>query len=233
MAEHTRMDKNRVRDRILEIGIVPVIRGASQREAHLAAAALSRGRIPIVEVTMTVPGAIDVIRDLVRTAGDELLVGAGTVRNPDVASECIDAGAQFLVTPGLNFRTIERALQANVLLMSGALTPTEIMMAWDAGADFVKVFPCGPVGGPKYLKALKSPLPDIPLVPTGGVTLESAADYLRAGAAALAVGGELIPNKALKLNMPEIVTENATLLVTLVKQTREAMSSAEAVQAGY
>src|SRR5580704_19504233 len=130
------MNKTQVRDRIIEIGIVPVIRGTSPREAHIAAEAIRRGGIPIVEITMTVPGAIDVIRDLVRTSGDGFLVGAGTVRNPDMASQCLDAGAQFLVTPGINFKTIELAARANVIMMSGALTPSEIMMAWDAGSDF-------------------------------------------------------------------------------------------------
>ena len=226
------MKKNQIRDRIIEIGIVPIIRAASAREAHLAAQAVQGGGLPIVEVTMTVPGAIDVIRELVRTSGDDLLVGAGTVKNPDVASECLDAGAQFLVTPGINFKTIELAVQADVIVMAGALTPTEIMMAWDAGSDLVKVFPCGPVGGAKYLKALKAPLPEIPLVPTGGVTLETAAGYILAGAAALGIGGELIQNDALKSNQPAIITENARRFVTLVRQTRDGMSRPEAVRAG-
>jgi 2-dehydro-3-deoxyphosphogluconate aldolase/(4S)-4-hydroxy-2-oxoglutarate aldolase len=226
------MNKIQVRDRIVEIGIVPVIRGSSAREAHLAAEAVCRGGIPIVEVTLTVPGAIDVIRELVRTSGGELLVGAGTVRNPDIASKCLDAGAQFLVTPGINLRTIDLAVQAKVLMISGALTPTEIMMAWDAGSDFVKVFPCGEVGGARYLKALKAPMPDIPLVPTGGVTLKTAAEYILAGAAALGIGGELILKEALRSNKLDIISENARYLVALVRRTREGMSRPEAVQAG-
>lgn len=227
------MNKNQVHDRIVEIGIVPVIRVASAREAHFAAQAVQQGGLPIVEVPMTVPGAIDVMRELLRASGDDLLVGAGTVKSPDTASRCLDAGAQFLVTPGISFKTIELAVRANVVVMAGALTPTEIMMAWDAGSDFVKVFPCGSLGGPKYLKALRAPLPEIPLVPTGGVTLETAADYILAGAVALGVGGELIQNDALKSNRPEIISKNARRFIALVRQTRERMSRTdEAVRAG-
>ena len=214
------MDKQSVRDRILQIGIVPVVRCATPREAHLAAEAVSQGGIPIVEITMTVPGAIDVIRELAKDTTSGLLVGAGTVLNPDTARKCLDAGAQFLVSPGLNLRTVELAVREGKLIMAGALTPTEVITAWEAGADFVKVFPCGQVGGAKYIKALKGPLPQILLVPTGGVNLSTAAEFLEAGAAALGVGGELVQPEALKSGNTAIITENARKFVAIVTQTR-------------
>src|SRR6266851_2001777 len=161
------MDKQVVRDRIVEIGIVPVVRAASAREARMAADAVCEGGIPIVEITMTVPGAVDVIRELAKNSGSQVLVGAGTVLNAEAARRCLDAGAQFLVSPGLNLQTVELAAREGKLMMAGALTPTEVITAWDAGSDIVKVFPCGQVGGAKYIKALKGPLPQIPLVPTG------------------------------------------------------------------
>ena len=179
------MDKQEVRDRITEIGIVPVVRASSPRDARIAADAVCEGGIPIVEITMTVPGAIDVIRELTKNAASEVLVGAGTVLNAEAARRCLDAGAQFLVSPGLNLQTVELAVREGKLMMAGALTPTEIITAWEAGSDFVKVFPCGQVGGAKYIKALKGPLPQVPLVPTGGVNLDTAAEFIQAGAAAL------------------------------------------------
>jgi 2-dehydro-3-deoxyphosphogluconate aldolase / (4S)-4-hydroxy-2-oxoglutarate aldolase len=214
------MDKQSVRDRITQIGIVPVIRASSPEEARLAAQAVCEGGIPIVEITMTVPGAIEVIGELAKTAGSGLLVGAGTVLNPDAARKCLDAGAQFLVSPGLNVRTVELAVKEGKLIMAGALTPTEVITAWEAGADFVKVFPCGQVGGAKYIKALKAPLPQIPLVPTGGVNLNTAAEFLEAGSAALGVGGELVQADALKSRNTSIIVENARKFVAVVSQTR-------------
>src|SRR6266851_3145999 len=147
------MDKQKVRDRIIEIGIVPVVRASSPGEACVAADAVCQGGIPIVEITMTVPGAVDVIRDLVKSSGANVLVGAGTVLDADAARRCIDAGAQFLVTPGFDLKTVEFAVREETVILAGALTPTEVITAWKAGADFVKVFPCGMVGGAKYIKA--------------------------------------------------------------------------------
>src|SRR6266478_2776970 len=156
------MDKQKVRDRITEIGIVPVVRASSPRDARIAADAVCEGGIPIVEITMTVPGAIDVIRELTKNAASEVLVGAGTVLNAEVARRCLDAGAQFLVSPGLNLQTVELAVREGKLMMAGALTPTEIITAWEAGSDFVKVFPCGQVGGELVqAEALKSNKPEI------------------------------------------------------------------------
>lgn len=214
------MDKNAVRNRILEIGIVPVVRASSADEARLAVEAVSEGGIPIVEITMTVPGAVDIIRELVKTTGSNLLVGAGTVLNPEAAMRCLDAGAQFLVSPGLNVATIELAAREGKLMMAGALTPTEVITAWEAGSDFVKIFPCGQVGGAKYIKALKGPLPQIPMIPTGGVNVQTAAEFLEAGAAALGVGGELVHLESLRSKKAHVIVENARKLLAVVKETR-------------
>src|SRR2546428_881010 len=219
------MDKQEVRDRITEIGIVPVVRASSPRDARIAADAVCQGGIPIVEITMTVPGAIDVIRELTKNAASEVLVGAGTVLNAEAARRCLDAGAQFLVSPGLNLKTVELAVREGKLIMAGALTPTEVITAWEAGADFVKIFPCGQVGGAKYIKALKGPLPQIPLVPTGGVNLSTAAEFIEAGAAALGVGGELVQAEPLKSNKPEIIVENARKFLAIVRQAGALLAS--------
>ena len=213
------MKKQDVRDQIERVGIVPVIRASSSQEARFAADAVCRGGIPIVEITMTVPGALEVISELAKTM-PEVLVGAGTVLNKMMARQCADAGAQFLVTPGFNRATVVEAKRLGLLVMAGALTPTEVMAAWSSGADFVKVFPCGNVGGATYLKALKGPLPQVPLVPTGGVNLETATDYIRAGAAALGVGGELILKDALKARTAGAISGLAAKFVELVKDAR-------------
>jgi 2-dehydro-3-deoxyphosphogluconate aldolase/(4S)-4-hydroxy-2-oxoglutarate aldolase len=174
---------------------------------------------------MTVPDAVDVIRELVKNCASDVLIGAGTVLNPEAARRCLDAGAQFLVSPGLNLKTVELAVREGKLIMAGALTPTEVITAWDAGADFVKIFPCGQVGGAKYIKALKGPLPQIPMVPTGGVNLSTAAEFIEAGAAALVIGGELVQAEALKSNKPEIIVENARKFIAIVKQARAQLAS--------
>ncbi|PYU15208.1 MAG: 2-dehydro-3-deoxyphosphogluconate aldolase [Acidobacteria bacterium] len=223
------MDKQRVRERIVEIGIVPVVRASSPREARMAADAVCEGGIPIVEITMTVPGAVDVIRELTKSGSSDVLVGAGTVLNAEAARRCLDAGAQFLVSPGLNLEVVKLAGAERKLMMAGALTPTEVITAWEAGSDFVKVFPCGQVGGAKYIKALKGPLPQVPLVPTGGVNLNTAGEFIEAGAAALGVGGELVQAEALKAGQPEIIVENARKFLAAVNQAREKIGSAKAV----
>jgi len=223
------MNKQKVRDRIAEIGVVPVVRASSSREALIAAEAVCQGGIPIVEITMTVPGAVEVIRELSKSSASEVLIGAGTVLDVETARRCLDAGAQFLVSPGLNLPTVELAVREKILIMAGALTPTEVITAWNAGSDFVKIFPCGQVGGAKYIKALKGPLPQIPLVPTGGVNLNTAAEFIEAGAAALGIGGELVQAEALKSGKSQIITENARKFVEIVKQTRARMASNNAV----
>ncbi len=226
------MDKQKVRERIVEIGIIPVVRASSSREARIAADAVCEGGIPIVEITMTVPGAVDVIRELTKDSSSSVLVGAGTVLNAEAARRCLDAGAQFLVSPGLNLPMVELARREGKMVMAGALTPTEIMMAWEAGSDLVKVFPCGPVGGAKYIKALKGPLPQVPLVPTGGVNLNTAAEFIEAGAVALGVGGELVQAEALKSNKPAIIVENARKFLAIVKEGRARMASSSIAAKG-
>jgi 2-dehydro-3-deoxyphosphogluconate aldolase / (4S)-4-hydroxy-2-oxoglutarate aldolase len=220
------MKKQEVRALIEEVGIVPVIRASSPEEAKFAAESICAGGIPIVEITMTVPGAVDVIAELRRAAPD-ILVGAGTVLDMNAALQCAEAGAQFLVSPGFNSGIAGAARETGLLLMAGALTPTEVMEAWLAGADFIKVFPCGNLGGPKYIRALKGPFPSVPLVPTGGVNLETAADYICAGVAALGVGGELVQKEAVKLRNSELLSGLAREFVALVKQARNSVAHAK------
>lgn len=213
------MKKADVRALIEKVGIVPVVRATSAEEARFAAEAVCGGGIPIVEITMTVPGAVGVIGELVK-AMPEVLTGAGTVLDAESARKCAEAGAQFLVTPGFDAETVRTARELDLLIMAGALTPTEVITAWKHGADFVKVFPCGNLGGPNYIKALKGPLPQVPLVPTGGVNLETAADYIKAGAAALGVGGELIVKDAVQMRKAEVIRGLAARLVELVRDAR-------------
>ncbi len=212
------MTKEQVRQRILGVKIVPVVRASSPEQALGAADAVRAGGIPIVEVTMTVPGAIEVIAGLSRLMGSDVLIGAGTVLDAATAQKCLDAGAQFLVSPGFDAATVALARRLDVLVMPGALTPTEVITAWKAGADFVKIFPCGNVGGPAYIKALKAALPQIPMIPTGGVNLETAAAFLRAGAAALGIGGELISRAALDSGNFAAITESAKRYTAIVNQ---------------
>jgi 2-dehydro-3-deoxyphosphogluconate aldolase/(4S)-4-hydroxy-2-oxoglutarate aldolase len=212
--------KNQIAARITEIGIIPVIRASSAQLAIRAADAVCAGGITVIELTMTVPGAIDVIAQLVKSLGSEVLIGAGTVLDSQTAQRCIDAGAEFVVSPGFDLETVRTVKAAGKLMMAGALTPTEVITAWRAGSDFVKVFPCGNVGGAKYIKALKAPLPDVPLVPTGGVNLETAADFIRAGAAALGIGGELVLPSALSSGNSGEITEAARKYIAIVREAR-------------
>jgi 2-dehydro-3-deoxyphosphogluconate aldolase/(4S)-4-hydroxy-2-oxoglutarate aldolase len=212
------MTKEQVRQRILEVKIVPVVRASSPEQALGAADAVRAGGIPIVEVTMTVPGAIEVIAGLRRLMGSDVLIGAGTVLDAATAQKCLDAGAQFLVSPGFDAETVALARRLNVLIIPGALTPTEVITAWKAGADFVKIFPCGNVGGPDYIKSLKAALPQIPMIPTGGVNLATAAAFLRAGASALGIGGELISKAALDSGNFAAITESAKQYTAIVSQ---------------
>jgi 2-dehydro-3-deoxyphosphogluconate aldolase/(4S)-4-hydroxy-2-oxoglutarate aldolase len=202
------------------VGLVPVVRARSAEEAAQAADAIQAGGVSILEITMTVPGAVEVIRE-VAGRGQGALVGAGTVLDPESARACIDAGARFIVSPSLNPDTIRLCNEANVAVLPGALTPTEVVTAWRAGADLVKVFPAGAVGGPSYIKALKAPLPQIDLVPTGGVNLKTAADFIRNGAAALGVGADLVDVQALRRGEPERLTEKAREYVRVVQEARQ------------
>src|SRR5262245_38040384 len=186
-------------DRIRQIGIIPVVRARSSDEAMQAVEAIRAGGIPILEITLTVPGAINVIADLTRRLGDDALIGAGTVLDAESARACLDAGARFVVSPSLDIPTIETCRKLDIPVFPGALTPTEIVTAWKAGASAVKVFPAGAVGGAAYLKSIKAPLPQIELIPTGGVSLKTAADFIAAGAMALGVGADLVSGDAVSI----------------------------------
>jgi 2-dehydro-3-deoxyphosphogluconate aldolase/(4S)-4-hydroxy-2-oxoglutarate aldolase len=209
--------------KIREIGLIPIVRATSAKHALQAAEAVCAGGIPILEITMTVPGAIDLIAQLAKTLGNEILIGAGTVLDAETAQRCIDAGAELIVTPGLDVATVQHVNRQGKLMAAGALTPTEVIQAWKAGSDFVKIFPCGSVGGAKYIRALKAPLPQIPMIPTGGVNLETAADLIRAGAEALGVGAELCSAAALQSGNTKEITEIARKFAAIVRETRATM----------
>jgi 2-dehydro-3-deoxyphosphogluconate aldolase / (4S)-4-hydroxy-2-oxoglutarate aldolase len=215
------MTIDRVIRRIEEIGIIPVVRAASVEEANRAVEAICPNGIPVVEITMTVPNAVAVIREVARQRGRDVLIGAGTVTNSKQALECIEAGAQFLVSPGLSVAVLEVGRAHKILAIPGALTPTELMNALEHGATLVKIFPCGNVGGPKYLKSLKAPFPQARLIPTGGVNAANAADFIAAGAFALGVGADLVDAAALREGNLEKVCSAARELVNAVKAARE------------
>jgi 2-dehydro-3-deoxyphosphogluconate aldolase/(4S)-4-hydroxy-2-oxoglutarate aldolase len=206
--------------RIGEVGIVPVVRAATFEEAHRAVEAIRAGGIPIIEITMTVPDAPAVIRQVVQQYGTQVLTGAGTVLTAEQAEVCLDAGAEFLVSPGLSVPVLRVAKQRGKLAIPGALTPTELMNASAEGARLVKIFPCGNVGGPKYLKSLKAPFPQAALIPTGGVNTSNAADYITAGAFALGVGADLVDAKALQEGNLQKIVDAARELVEAVRHAR-------------
>lgn len=183
--------------RIKEVALVPIIRTPSADSALSAVEALRDGGINCVEITMTVENAIQAIEKTADRYGDQVLLGAGTVLDPETARICILAGAQFIVTPSLNPKTIELSRRYGKPIFPGGLTPTEVLAAWEAGADAVKVFPCNALGGPKYIKALKAPFPQIELFPTGGVNLDTVSEFLSAGSAAVGVGSELVDAKSI------------------------------------
>jgi 2-dehydro-3-deoxyphosphogluconate aldolase/(4S)-4-hydroxy-2-oxoglutarate aldolase len=203
-----------------EIGIIPVVRAASVEEANRAVEAICAGGIPVVEITMTVPNAITVIRELVQRRGGDVLIGAGTVTNAEQAESCVRAGAQFLVSPGLSTSVLSVARVNNRLAIPGALTPTELMNAQELGARLIKIFPCGNLGGPKYLKSLKAPFPHAQLIPTGGVNAANAAEFMAAGAYALGVGADLVDAAALREGNLEKITSAAKELVQAVASAR-------------
>ena len=214
------MSRAEVIKQIKETGVIPVVRASSADEAMRAIDAIREGGISVLEITMTVPGAVALIEEVAARYGKDVLVGAGTVLDPETATACISAGAQFVVSPALNLETIACCRRHDVVVMPGAFTPTEVVHAWNAGADFVKVFPAGAVGGPSYLKALKAPLPQIELVPTGGVSLKTAADFIKAGAAALGVGADLVDIKAIREGQASLITERARQFVEIVREAR-------------
>ena len=214
------MDKATVIQTIRDIGIIPVVRAKSADEAMKAIDAIREGGISVLEITMTVPGAVGVIEEVSKRYGSEALVGAGTVLDGETARACILAGARFIVSPSFDSETIAVCRRYGTAVMPGALTPTEVVHAWSAGADFVKVFPAGAVGGASYIKALKAPLPQIELIPTGGVSLKTAADFIKAGASALGVGADLVDVKALREGQQNVITERAREFVRIVKEAR-------------
>jgi 2-dehydro-3-deoxyphosphogluconate aldolase/(4S)-4-hydroxy-2-oxoglutarate aldolase len=213
------MTRDEVRERIEEIGIVPAVRVSSYEDAQFAAAAVCDAGLPIVEVTMTVPGAIDLIAALVR-GHPNVIVGAGTVLDTDTANLCLRAGVRFLTSPGLDLEIVDLALKEDVLVFPGVLTPSEVHAAHKAGCKVVKVFPCSQVGGPGYIRALKAPFPKVHMIASGGVTQTNAADFILAGAMALGVGGDLIPRKAIKMREAHWIRELARRFLALVKEAR-------------
>ena len=214
------MTRQNTVERIERLGLVPVVRAPSADMALRAARAVYAGGIDVLEITMTVPDALDVLRQLATELGDRVALGAGTVLDAETARACIAAGAQFIVAPGLDLDTIRAAHELDKPVMPGALTPTEVITAWKAGADMVKLFPCSAVGGAEYVRALKAPLPQVKLLPTGGVDRHTAADYIRAGAAALGLGAALIDIKVLQQQGDEALSDRARELVEIVRATR-------------
>jgi 2-dehydro-3-deoxyphosphogluconate aldolase/(4S)-4-hydroxy-2-oxoglutarate aldolase len=222
------MTRATVVQRIVEIGILPVVRAASGAEAIAVADAIGEGGIRALEITMTVPGASNVIAEAVARYGDRFLIGAGTVLDADQARACIEAGARFIVSPIVDEETIAWCRRAEVAVLPGALTPTEVVRAWRAGADFVKVFPCSAMGGASYVKALKAPLPQILLVPTGGVTLETVGAFFTSGASAVGVGGDLCDLQAIRCGQPEKLASAARAYVAAVQAARAAVATGQA-----
>lgn len=210
--------------KIRDVGLIPIVRVPTEEDAMRAAEVIAQGGIGIAEITMTVPGALRVMEGVAARYGDKVLLGAGTILDPETCRAAILAGAEFIVTPSLDVRVIEMARRYGKPVFPGALTPTEVVTAWQAGADMVKIFPCGPVGGPKYIKALKGPLPQIDMVPTGGVNLDNAAEFIKAGAAAVAVGSELVDMKVLKEGKLDQIAETARKFVEAVRAGRAALA---------
>jgi 2-dehydro-3-deoxyphosphogluconate aldolase/(4S)-4-hydroxy-2-oxoglutarate aldolase len=219
--------REEVRASIDALGIVPAIRMTCAEDALFAAESVSRGGIPIVEVTMTVPGALTVVSELLRTR-PEMTVGAGTVLDAETARRCVDAGVHFLTSPGLHMPVLEVASEHDIVMIPGALTPTEIYAAWKAGADFVKVYPCSTVGGPSYIRSVRGPFPAVPLLAAGGVNQHTAADYVLAGAAVLGIGVELIPRAAVRERNRDWINELAHRFLGIVKATRARLADRQA-----
>jgi 2-dehydro-3-deoxyphosphogluconate aldolase/(4S)-4-hydroxy-2-oxoglutarate aldolase len=194
---------------IERVGLIPVLRAKSSAQAHAVVEAMVAGGVTIVEVTMTVPGAVDLLKELKGEHGSSLLLGAGTVTTAAQAEATIEAGAEFVVSPSLHPDVINATRSNGKLSIPGALTPTEAITAWDSGADYVKIFPCSAVGGASYLKALLAPFPHLKLIPTGGVTLQTAESFLQSGARALGIGSDLVNLAAIDSGHPELITDAA------------------------
>ena len=214
------MEKRDIFNRMIAEGLIPVVRVTSAKEAIDVADAIKEGGVSFIEITMSVQGAIDVIKELTQKYKDEIIMGAGTVLDTETGRAALLAGARFIVSPTLNLDLIQLAHRYSAVVIPGATTPTEILTAWDAGADMVKVFPAGQLGGPEYLKALRGPLPQILLVPTGGVNLQNAGAFIKAGATALGVGGELVDKKAVKEKKFRVITDNTRAFLKVIKEAR-------------
>ena len=220
------MTREQILSSITGIGIVPVVRTSSAESAIKAIDAIYRGGIRAAEITMTVPGALRALEKVADQFGDKLMLGAGTVLDTETARACMLAGAEFLVTPALKLSVIEIAKRYSKVICPGALTPTEVLTAWEAGSDIVKIFPCGNVGGPKYIKALRGPFPHIEMIPTGGVNLETAGEFLKAGACAVAVGGELVDAKIIQEGRYDVIEERARQYLAVIARARADMKTA-------
>jgi 2-dehydro-3-deoxyphosphogluconate aldolase/(4S)-4-hydroxy-2-oxoglutarate aldolase len=204
---------------IMQVGIVPAVRTTSAADALFASESVFTSGIPIVEITMTTPEATKVISQLVRAASG-VIVGAGTVHDLQAASACLDAGCSFLTTTGFDSELLQFAHQHNILFIPGALTPSEIITARKAGAALVKLFPCSSLGGPSYIRALRAPFPETPLIASGGVTQQTAPDYIRAGADVLGIGKELLPSEAVRARNSQWIHELARRFLEMVEQAR-------------
>jgi 2-dehydro-3-deoxyphosphogluconate aldolase / (4S)-4-hydroxy-2-oxoglutarate aldolase len=213
------MSKEEVRNCIEQVGIIPAIRFSSAEDAWFAVEAISDSGIPIVEVTLTIPGAVEMIRQLAKK-DRELIVGAGTVEDVETARRCLDAGAQFLTSPGVDVQVVEFAVKQDVVVFPGAMTPSEVMAAWKAGSDFVKVFPCSMLGGASYIKTLKSPFPNVPLIASGGVTQQTTTDFIQAGAVAVGIGRDLIYPEAVRRRDRDWILELGRRFVKIVNDAR-------------
>jgi len=213
------LNKQEVRKRIQALGVIPSIRVSTTEDALFAAEAVARGGIPIIEVTLTVPEAIKVISHLVKNAPD-LIVGAGSVHDVDTAKRCLDSGVQFLSSDGLDPDTVRFAVEQNTVVIPGTLTPTGVITAWKLNPDFVKVVPCGHIGGASYIRDLKAMFPAIPLIAAGGVNQRTAFSFIAAGAAGLGIGGELIPREAIRRRQPDRIAELAHRFLAAVSDAR-------------
>ena len=203
------------------VGLIPVLRANNAAQGRAAVEAMIEGGVTVVEVTMTVPGAIDLLKELKKAYGSELLLGSGTVTTADQCQATIDAGAEFVVSPSFHPAVIEVTKKNNKISCPGALTPTEAITAWEAGADYVKIFPCSAMGGASYLKSLLAPFPFLKIIPTGGVTLQTAESFIKAGARALGVGSDLVNLAAIDAGKPEIISETARAYLKIVAETRK------------
>lgn len=211
---------------IERVGLIPVLRAKSAKQAHVVVQAMIAGGVTVVEVTMTVPGAVDLLKELKSEYGSSVLLGSGTVTTAEQADATINAGAEFVVSPSTHPAVIAATRAAGKLSIPGALTPTEAVTAWDAGADYLKIFPCSAVGGAPYLKALLAPFPHFKLIPTGGVTLQTAEGFLKAGARALGVGSDLVNLAAIDAGHPETITDTARAYLSVLQAVRLEMNAA-------